>query len=427
MAPKACILAIGGEILDGRIHDTNANRFVLALQAIDIPVIRTAACSDNIKEICSALEFLSSAGSVILCSGGLGPTTDDLTREAVAEFTGDELVEDQQAMADLEQYFHRKQRPFDESNRKQALIPSRAEPIHNPIGSAPGFRVRFGAANGRKNIICLPGVPRELTLMLSAGVVPFLESEFPNRPPMKSAIIRLFGLPEARVGDLAQAVELPPGVALSYRATFPEIQLRISGAEAALLDGVRQQLEAAIGRDFVFSNSLDESLPAVVHALLLRSKQTLAVAESCTGGMLGAMLTQGAGASAFFNGGVISYSNSLKESLLSVAPETIEGFGAVSHETARAMARGVRKAASSDLAVSITGIAGPEGGSQEKPVGTFFVGFADRSGAASYRFFFNGEREGVRRFAAASALDVIRRRALKLPIHAVEQENGIEA
>ncbi len=427
MNPKAAVLSIGGEILDGRIHDTNAGRFIRALLSIDIPVVNILTCPDDIQQINDAFEFLFERCSVVLTCGGLGPTSDDLTREAVALFTEDQLVLDKKAEFSLAAYFERKQRPFDDTNKKQAYLPSRALPIQNNIGSAPGF---IAAANG-KHIVCLPGVPRELTPMLSETVIPYLQAEFPDKKSLSVEIIRFFGLPEATIAGIVERTKVSEAVSISYRATFPEIQLRLTGSDRQETAEAAQILVDAIGEEYLFSRSLEDSMAGVVHRLAVESNSILAVAESCTGGMLGSLLTRNSGSSNFFQGGVISYSNNLKSNLLGVSTETLARFGAVSHNVAREMAQGAKNAArqgvetgaKSPLGISITGIAGPEGGSNEKPVGTFYVGLSTNERTSSYRFYFNGEREAVRRFAAFAAMDVIRRNLLSLPVHAKEQED----
>ncbi|MCB0344440.1 MAG: CinA family nicotinamide mononucleotide deamidase-related protein [Bdellovibrionales bacterium] len=419
MNPKAAILSIGGEILDGRIQDTNANRFIRALNTIDIPVVNILSCPDDIIQINDSLRFLFLNCDIVLTCGGLGPTTDDLTREAVAEFTGGNLELNSTAENALSAYFERKQRRFDETNRKQAYIPSGSQLINNEIGSAPGFSINH---NG-KLIVSLPGVPRELSLMLKDSVLPLLLSLYPDKQPLHSEILRLFGLPEAAVGGIIERASLKPSTKVSYRATFPEIQLRLLSSSSAEVQEAAKIAAREIGEEYVFSRSLDESFPAVLHRLAVESGSTIAVAESCTGGMLGSLLTQNSGSSAFFHGGVISYSNELKQILLGVKNKTLSQFGAVSHQTAREMARGARTNARTAIGVSISGIAGPDGGSEEKPVGTFYVGHSTEAETVSYRFFFSGEREAIRRFAAFAAMDTMRRHLLSLPIHAKEQEN----
>ncbi|MCB0357995.1 MAG: competence/damage-inducible protein A [Bdellovibrionales bacterium] len=416
------VLTIGSEILDGRVQDTNANYIAQELIACGLSASQFHTCDDDLSAIVNALAFLFRASDAVVITGGLGPTDDDLTREAVAAFCGQELIESPDVLAHLKAYFQRKRRTLDPSNNKQALIPEGATIIPNPVGSAPGFIVE-ASFEGREIALCaLPGVPRELKPMLKADVVPYLCGRLQRGSAPARSALRLFGLPEAEVGSRLTCLSFPSDLKLSYRAHFPEIQLLFSADTTEVVLDAVARARTALGEEFIFSNDIAVGLEEAVHRLLIEKQQTLALAESCTGGMVGSMVTRTSGSSAYFLGGVVSYSNQAKKSLLGVDAEILTRFGAVSHETAKQMAEGARTRFVSDIAISVTGIAGPEGGTQDKPVGTFYLGLATERGTQTLKFFFDGTREGVRRYAAFCALDLLRRQLLELPAPARAEE-----
>ncbi|MFM1849103.1 MAG: hypothetical protein RL417_2577 [Pseudomonadota bacterium] len=421
MPQGIAVLATGSELLDGRVVDTNSQFIAGRLADLGLTLQRTLTCGDDIPAIVQSLEFLSREASFVVVTGGLGPTTDDLTREALAEFAGQPLVLDAGALDTLKDYYARKRRSFDPSNTKQATFPASAAIIPNPHGTAAAFvlelRPGFFA-------VALPGVPGELRALFESDVVPLILSQFKDAAPRKERFFRLFGLPESIVGARVHAAALDPQITVSYRAHFPEIHVVLkTAADDAVLEAAAAKTRGAIEADFIVSEDKNRSLEGVVAELLQKNKATVAVAESCTGGLLGGLLTRLPGASKTFLGGAISYSNALKESLLGVSAEALRTHGAVSEVVATAMARGARERFGSTYALSITGVAGPEGGSPEKPVGTFFVGISTPEGDAAYHFFFNSTREWIRTFAANCALDILRRTALALPIRSLALVN----
>ena len=412
--PAIAILTIGSELLDGRVQDTNANFAARKFAEQGLRVSHFLSCDDRLTDIDAALQYLTAGCDLIVISGGLGPTTDDLTREAVAAFDGLELVMDPALLSALQERYRQRQRTFDPSNAKQASRPQGATAVPNPIGTAAGFDLK---TKHGKRLISLPGVPQEFELMFNAYALPLSAKLFVTATPKRSVIFKVFGLPESTVGERVAALNIPHSISVSYRACFPEIHVKLSGEISAEdLKELQTSAITAVGADAVYSCEPESTLDSTLHALLLERKLTVAVAESCTAGLLGYLLTNGAGSSRFFLGGVQTYSNQLKQSLLEVPESMLAQHGAVSHEVARAMAAGARQNLGSDVALSVTGIAGPDGGTPEKPVGTFFVGLAEAQTVRSFAHHFPFSRERVRIYAAHTAMDTLRRHLLGLKI-----------
>ena len=408
------VLATGSELLDGRVLDTNSHFVAGCLTDLGLALSRVVTCGDDIGSIKESLAFLLKEASFVIVTGGLGPTTDDLTREAIAEFAGVGLELNDAALATLHDYYVRKRRTFDPTNTKQATFPTGATIIPNPHGTAAAFALEVSPG---ALVIALPGVPGEFRALFEAAVVPRIRERFHEAAPRREHFFRIFGLPESVVGARVSAAGLGSEIAVSYRAHFPEIHVVLkTTARAEELTRAADNVRAAIEPDYIVAEDKSEGLEQVVGALLEKANATVAVAESCTGGLLGAALSRISGSSKFFLGGGITYSNALKESLLGVSPTTLAAHGAVSAPVATEMAVGARLRFGSTYAVSITGIAGPGGGSEQKPVGTFFVGMATPAGATAYHFFFASSRDWVRTFAATSALDIVRRTVIGLPV-----------
>ena len=403
---KVSLLAIGSELLDGRVHDTNCQFASDYLTRSGIQIDQFLFCDDEEGEIVEALHFLSRRATCVITSGGLGPTTDDLTREAVALFAGLPLYKDSRSVERLHQLFAEKKRVFDPSNEKQALFPEGATIIPNSSGTAEGFTIETKGIF----IASLPGVPSEFRGMFLETVLPEVKRRSPDAVPVHRSGFRIFGLPESTCGNrIRTALGTVWQYPVSYRASFPEIHVILKAPSLIEAEEASRIAISAVGEEFVFTRNPDESLPEALHKLLLSAGETISVAESCTGGMLGMHLTSQSGSSSYFLGGALTYSNALKESLLGVNSSTLEIHGAVSGETACEMAEGIRRNTGASIGLSITGIAGPDGGSETKPVGTFFIGFSTRQETTSYRFFLLSHRHNVRKFASFCALDLLRR------------------
>ncbi len=420
--PSVSVLVSGSEILDGRVLDTNSHLIIETISSSGLSISHTLSCTDDLPTLKSCLDFLSAHSEIIIISGGMGPTSDDLTREAASDWLGLALTERSEAREQLHEFYAKRGRTFDQSNHKQVLFPEGALIIKNPRGSAPGFLVEKTIGKSSCWIFALPGVPGELAAMLHDSVLPLISEKILNLTHPLEVVpppaLRLFGLPEAEVGARVGQVPLPAELTVSFRASFPEVHVllkdRLRKYNTTQMHAFAEQLAKAIGPEFLISRSLDVSLDMVVHELLGSKCQSLAVAESCTGGMLGEFMTRMSGSSRAFFGSAVTYSNAAKQQVLGVKHELLDKYGAVSAPVAAAMANGARLQFQSDLALSITGIAGPEGGTPEKPVGTFFVGYSNGTQSSAFKCIFPNSRSRIRRFATFTALDILRRQLLSL-------------
>jgi nicotinamide-nucleotide amidase len=423
VSSQVSILCTGSELLDGRILDTNTHLIIHRMHRLGLLVKRSISCRDVESDILENLGTLCSNSKVLIVSGGLGPTSDDITRDVIARFVGVQLKEDAQSVQNLKELYAKRKRTFEASNARQALFPEGATILPNPIGTAPGF-----ALVHRGVLICsVPGVPKELEPMLETSVLPMVAAHLGVSTGVESRVFRIFGLSEAKIGELVEQDGVPQGVNVSYRASFPEIFVRLTSAQR---DGrVAQfayQRVQRIGPEFIVNETEAGGFETHVQQLLIEKKLTLCAAESCTGGLVSRLMTETPGSSACFLGAAVTYSNASKINLLGVDSDIIAKHGAVSAECAQAMAHGARKRFAADLAISITGIAGPDGGTETKPVGTFFIGLDDGVQTISFHCFLHLNRAWFRSYAAVTALDVVRRHILNLPpIHARVRVGGL--
>jgi nicotinamide-nucleotide amidase len=405
------VLAIGSELLDGRTLERNSNYLCTELHARGIAVAYSIQCGDALGDILASLDFFSAQNiSIVLITGGLGPTVDDRTREAVARFLDVPLERDPAVVATLEAWFAARGRPLSESNLLQADKPVGSAWIKNDFGTAPGFLATRRDGESALTLLTFPGIPRELKGMFQDIALPLLADRLPFRAPSER-VMRLFGLPESGVNDRIKHIQMPDSVEVIFNVDFPVISviLRSDTLSASALDALAAETEAAIEDRYIFSRIRDESHASVVVQGLATARKTIAVAESCTGGVVGSLLTDVPGASAVFRGGIISYSNDVKRTLLGVSAESLEAYGAVSEQVAIEMAAGAKRELQSDFAISITGIAGPTGGTAEKPVGTVCIGFASETGVSAKTYAMPFDRERFRRLAAFTALEQVRR------------------
>ena len=406
------ILATGDEIRTGTVVDTNSAHISAALKEIGILVDRHSCVGDDMKHLVSTLREIGARADVAVVTGGLGPTTDDITAKAAAASAGVELVLNRSALRMVEGYFEAKHRPMSKLNQKQAMLPLGAEPIYNPVGTAPGFTMRM-----KKCLFYfLPGVPFEMERMLSDSILPSLDSlKDGEREFSRVKTISTFGLTEsATVERMKDFSDKFSGIKIGFRAKFPEVQIKLygSGTDPETIDKLMNRAAESVLKTMGENAFSDEnlSMAAVVGRLLARRKKTLAVAESCTGGLISHMLTNVPGSSEYFLFSGITYSNEAKTKILNVSPNVIEKFGAVHEKTAKEMAEGVRRIAGSSYGLSVTGIAGPAGGTENKPVGTVCIGLATGRSIRGFRFFypfFNRSRS--KKIFATKALDILRR------------------
>jgi competence/damage-inducible protein CinA-like protein len=402
------IITVGTELLLGQLVDTNTAVIAEGLAGIGMDVFRETSVGDNEARIATAVREALARADAVICAGGLGPTIDDLTREAVAAATGRALVLDQNALGDLSAWFASIGRRMSPNNARQAMFPAGATILENPKGTAPGFWLEVDD----KVIAVMPGPPREMSPMLFDHVLPMLAQRFGLRSVIVTRVLRTAGLSEslvdAQIADLFKTC-VNPSIAVLAHLGQVDVKLTAKAATSEAAHAMIDQLEPEILRrlgEHVFSSD-GSSLVTVVGRALRERGWTIATAESCTAGMVGEMLTSVPGSSAYYLGGVISYADEAKTHLLGVSTQLVSDHGAVSEEVARAMAIGVRERLHSTIGVSVTGIAGPEGGSDAKPVGLVYIGVALPESVEVRRLSLPGDREAIRHRAAISALTLV--------------------
>lgn len=403
---KLEIITTGDEVINGVIVDTNTSWIAGRLSGLGVDIVRHTSVADDLDDIGVALREAATRADVVVVTGGLGPTADDLTIEAAAKVFEVSLQRDEGVINKIKSYFEQASRPFSSSNEKQAMIPKGAKVLANKVGTAPGVEFKFN----NTVFFFLPGVPKELYQMFDECVLLWIKENCKNFVAEK--IMTVFGISEASIDEKLQGVDIV-GVRLSFRVKFPYVLLKIvaSGLNKleleSCVDRVKEEIKSKLG-DYILGEG-DVTLGEVVGKLLSEKGMTLAVAESCTGGMLSNEITNVAGASKYFERGIVTYSNTSKSKLLGVSGTTIDRHGAVSEETAREMAVGVRENANVDIGIGITGIAGPSGGTPAKPVGTVFIGLATPKSITVDKFCFQRDRIWFKSLAAATALDMVRK------------------
>jgi len=402
------VLSIGTELTRGELTNSNAAWLGAELTALGFEVTEHAVVDDDRGRIVDALKRLALRARVVVSTGGLGPTTDDVTTEAVATALGAPLARDAASLDHIRRRVERAGRTMTASNAKQADFPAGADILPNPIGTAPGFGVRIGECVA----FFLPGVPREMTRMFEEQVAPRVRALASNN--LFQSRLRTFGLPESVLGEKLAGVEQSySGTTIGYRAHFPEIEVKVLARAAShsaardLCERATTEVRARLGA-YVYGDANDSFAGVVGRALRARG-WTLAIAESCTGGLVGHMLTRDPGASDFLLLDAVTYANSAKSRILGVDEETIRWHGAVSPEVAGAMAEGARRVSGADVALSLTGIAGPSGGSDAKPVGTVYIALSRPDGTTEVAHrAFTGDRSQIQTLAAYAGLRMVR-------------------
>jgi nicotinamide-nucleotide amidase len=406
---RAELIMVGTELLLGEIVDTNATFLARNLADLGIDVFHKSTVGDNLERGSGVLREALQRSDIVIMSGGLGPTDDDLTREMVSAVTKRELVLDEQVLAEIEAWFRQRlgHSTMPEHNRKQALFPFGSQVIPNPVGTAPGFCLESEG----KTVIALPGVPHELRTMFSASVMPILDRRGPGQI-LVSRNLRFVGIGESNLEEiLTDLLHNQTNPTLALYASEGTVRLRMavkarSEEEARkLMEPVEREIRERT-KDYLFGVD-SETLQQVVAKCLLNKGLTLALAESCTGGLVGHLLTNVPGSSAFLNRGYIVYSNQAKMEDLGVSEETLKSFGAVSEQTALEMAEGARLKAKSDLGLAITGIAGPGGGTATKPVGLVYMSLASSGDTITQRHLWKGTRDQIKNRAALMALRLL--------------------
>ncbi len=411
---SAEVICVGTELLLGDILNSNARYLAIELAALGVPHFYQTVVGDNLDRVHQAIEIASARSSILIFTGGLGPTPDDLTTEAIASYFNTPLVEHPEVIANIEQKFAQIGRKMTPSNRKQALQPAGAQLLPNPSGTAPGmiWQPRAGLT-----ILTFPGVPRELYRMWRDTAVSFLKTQGYGQTSIYSQSLHFFGVSESALAEKVNYLFDSANPTVAPYAGNGQVRLRVAAkasSEAAaqlLIAPVVAEIKQIAGDDYFGSD--EDTLASVVGDLLRAKGQTLSVAESCTGGGLGRLLTEIPGSSDYFMGGIISYANRVKIALLGVDPEVLDAEGAVSEIVARQMAAGVKAKLATDWAISITGIAGPGGGTDAKPVGLVYIGIAAPDGSVEgikYLLGAQRDRDLIRLMSAAQGLNLLRRR-----------------
>lgn len=419
---KIAIVTTGDEIMSGNVVDTNSAWLADKCWMLGHEVVWHGGVGDRADAIGDACLLAGERAEAVFVTGGLGATLDDITVESAAKAFGKKMVLHEDIWRGIQDFFKRVGRECTENNKRQAFLPEGGKPLTNTVGTAPGVQVKFGKAV----FFFLPGVPKELFQIFNDSILPWL-AERSGENVYEQRFLKCFGIPEASFDERLKGLELGD-VRLSFRVTFPEVKIKLvsrgnvaegfslpksngtlKGSATNILN-VEQHIRERIG-EYIFGTD-DETMAEVVGKLLLKNKKRLAVAESCTGGLIAHMLTNIPGASNWFERGVVSYSNESKVQLLGVKEATLEQHGAVSEACAREMAEGVRKISGAELGLAVTGIAGPTGGTKEKPVGTVHIALASSKGTGHVERRFSRDRESFKLIAVYEALDLVRRKLM---------------
>jgi len=408
---NAEILAVGTELLMGQIVNTNAQYISSRLPDIGINVYYHSVVGDNPVRLRECLKLALQRSDIVIMTGGLGPTQDDLTKETAAQLMGRKLVLHQESYEKMKEYFRKLGRKMTENNVKQAYMPENSIIIPNNNGTAPGCIIE----NEGKVIIMLPGPPREMKPMFEETVIPYLKTKSDGQ--IVSKFLRVFGIGESLVETmLMDIIDKQTNPTVATYAKEGEVTIRVTAKSHTieesekLVKEMTQRITDKLG-DAVYSTE-DENIEEVVARLLMEKNVTVAFAESCTGGLISQRLTSVPGVSKIFNRGIVTYSNQSKVEELGVKQETLDSFGAVSRQTATEMARGIRNVAGVDIGLAVTGIAGPGGGTAEKPVGLVYVALADGNGTECKELRLTGDRERIRNITSLHAFDMIRRKLI---------------
>lgn len=411
---KAEIITIGDEILIGQTINTNAAFIGEQLTALQIEISHSSVVHDNIKDIIDEFKRAFENNDLVVVTGGLGPTHDDVTRKCVVQFFQTELVTNDEVLSDIKRFFEVRGRVLTKTNEEQSLIPKIAVPIRNSRGTAPGFWIE----RGKKIFIVMPGVPYEMKGMMDTFVVPKLEDIIGKRKVFqKMNNLLTTGIPESVLYDkLGDIEKLLNGASLAFLPNQFGVKMRITAtgdSEDSVknkLDEIEQKMRSIIGR-FIYGKG-DDSLETIISKLLIDRNLKLAVAESCTGGLISHRITNVSGSSKFLERGIVAYSNAAKVELLKVNEDSIAKHGAVSIEVARQMAEGIKSVSGSDIGLAITGIMGPTGATSNKPVGLVYIGICDDKICTAKEFRFGDDRILNKDRASQAALEMLRRNLL---------------
>ena len=407
---NAYIITIGDELLIGQVTDTNSGWIAQALSPIGITVAGKMTVSDAPEKIVKALDYASSQAEIIIITGGLGPTKDDLTVSVLADYFGTELVFNENVYATIKDKLESYQVEVSESHRQQSYLPVSATLLDNALGTAPGMWFE----HQNKIFVSIPGVPREMKVIMENEILPRLLAQAGDKHILYKTFL-MAGIPESLLSEKLEKVEkeLPSFLSLAYLPKLGNIRLRVGGMhhdKALLAQAVEKssfQIANEVKKYIVAEKDVD--FAQAIGAFLVEQNKTLGTAESCTGGNIAHLLTLNAGSSAYFKGSVVAYANEVKEQVLGVQHETLAQFGAVSKETAKEMAVGVRKALGTDYGVATTGIAGPLGGTPQKPVGTIWLAVASKDKVVTKKLQLGSNRLTNIEFSSVLALNLLRK------------------
>lgn len=407
------LLLTGTELMTGDILDTNSAMMAQLCFDQGIQVALKSTIPDDFQLLIDEIERLSLNADVLIVNGGLGPTSDDLTAQALAKVLGRELEIHPQALSHLEAWTTKRNYPLTESNKKQALLPKDIDLVANETGSAVGFKVKHNNCL----IICTPGVPHELKTMMTQEILPELVSMLPNTLQAKRVRYRVFGYGESSLQQVIheQYPNWPKQIELGFRASMPLLELKLkvnNKQDYALLDEWKAKIEALLGAHIVTQD--ERSLAEVVVQLLAERGLKVSFAESCTGGKIASLITEISGSSNVFEAGFVTYANHIKTSVVGVSEDVLNTCGAVSEPVVEQMLRGALKASGADVGVSVSGIAGPNGGTEDKPVGTVWLAWGTEHDLQTQQFYFPGSRLFFQKIVSALALDLLRRKLLNI-------------
>lgn len=408
-------LLTGTELMVGDIVDTNSVMLAQSLKAQGAELARKVTLGDDFDSLVAEIEHISLQADVLLINGGLGPTKDDLTAEALAKVIGQPLEENAEALEHLQAWCEKRGFRLAGANRKQVLLPKGVQVVANPIGSAVGFSI----IHNNCQIICTPGVPIELKQMWQQEILPLLKPKLPQSDKVKTIKLHTFGIGESAIQNLfdSQLRDWPKAIEVGYRAASPLVELKLttrSEQAEKCLPLWQSKLQEVLGAHVLATTAADQarSVAQCLLDLLVSHKQTITTAESCTGGLIAANITRISGSSEIFEAGYVSYSNRIKTDLLNVDPQTLEDHGAVSEAVVIEMAKGALEASSANWVIAVSGIAGPGGGSEEKPVGTVWLCWGKQDNLKTKRLLYPTNRVNFQRFIANAGMDLIRREIL---------------
>lgn len=405
------LLLTGNELMSGDVVDTNSVTIAQELALLGLEVKRKVTVSDDFDDLIDEIEHTTKKADILIINGGLGPTIDDLTAQALSRVTQKPIEENSDALAHLKSWCKKRNYQLNEPNLKQAMLPQGCQVIKNAIGSAVGFQMRHNNCD----IFCTPGVPKELNLMLTEQILPKIETAYPKLNHYHVSRFHVFGIGESTLQKLINErfPDWPDDIELGFRASMPLLELKLTSKTTTAKQNKTtwiEKIKIVLG-DHLIGEIIDTPKPFAqyVQELLSQHNKKVTFAESCTGGMLASAMTRIAGSSKVFNGSFITYSNQLKQELVNVQASTLENHGAVSEQTVREMARGALARTHSDIAIAVSGVAGPDGGTKEKPVGTVWIAWGNENTINTCCLLLPAQRNQFQHYVTAIGLDLVRR------------------